>query len=266
MNRVNVPMRKLKNGQAASGSINDITRDGLTVLRPVGPWTPAVHGLLRHLESTGFSGAPRVIGFDESGREILTYLPGDVAMRPWPDLLTAESGIVSLGAFLREYHIAISGYVPQLDDHWRVPGAEWHTGQIIRHGDLGPWNTVWNSAELVGLIDWDFAEPGEAVEDVAQLAWYSVPLRPSGRCEASGIEPGQQQSSRLNALCGTYGVGIGDVLSALNRLQGKELKRTRSLGSAGIEPWSLFLARGDGEEIQEEMDWLLSTYGRFFDS
>jgi Ser/Thr protein kinase RdoA (MazF antagonist) len=56
-----------------------------------------------------------------------------------------------------------------------------------RHGDLGPWNMVWASGTLVGLIDWDFAEPGLAIDDVAQAAWNCVPLRPESVCEAAGI-------------------------------------------------------------------------------
>jgi hypothetical protein len=36
-----------------------------------------VHALLRHLEDVGFDDAPRALGFDNQGREMLTYLPGD---------------------------------------------------------------------------------------------------------------------------------------------------------------------------------------------
>ena len=46
-------------------------RVGDTVRRPTGPWTPAIHALLRHLEHRGFDGAPRLHGIDEQGREIL---------------------------------------------------------------------------------------------------------------------------------------------------------------------------------------------------
>jgi hypothetical protein len=37
-----------------------------------------VHALLRHLEAVGFDGAPRLLGIDAQGREVLTYLPGEV--------------------------------------------------------------------------------------------------------------------------------------------------------------------------------------------
>ena len=45
-------------------------------VRP-GGWTPAVHALLAHLAGTGFTGAPRPLGFDEQGREVLTFLEGE---------------------------------------------------------------------------------------------------------------------------------------------------------------------------------------------
>src|SRR5205814_3427448 len=57
-----------------------VVRIGATVRRPTGPWTPAVHALLGHLADVGFDGAPRVLGFDDAGREILEYIEGEV---PW---------------------------------------------------------------------------------------------------------------------------------------------------------------------------------------
>ena len=42
-----------------------------------GPWTPAVHGLLDHIAAR-IPYIPKVLGFDERDREVLTYLPGRV--------------------------------------------------------------------------------------------------------------------------------------------------------------------------------------------
>jgi hypothetical protein len=68
----------LKGGNMNTG----VVRIGDTVRRPAGPWTPAVHALLDHLHGVGFPGAPRPLGLDEHGREILTFVPGTVA---WPE-------------------------------------------------------------------------------------------------------------------------------------------------------------------------------------
>jgi hypothetical protein len=57
------------------GNTGGAVRVGDTVRRHAGPWTPSVHALLRHLEGTGFDRAPRAPGFDERGREVLSFLP-----------------------------------------------------------------------------------------------------------------------------------------------------------------------------------------------
>ena len=55
---------------------NVVVRVGDTVRRPVGPHTAYAHALLRHFERVGFDGAPRVLGLDEQGREVLSYVEG----------------------------------------------------------------------------------------------------------------------------------------------------------------------------------------------
>jgi hypothetical protein len=59
-----------------------VVRVGDTVRRPIGPHTAAVHALLSYLHAAGFAGAPRPLGIDEQGREVLSFIPGTV---PWPD-------------------------------------------------------------------------------------------------------------------------------------------------------------------------------------
>jgi hypothetical protein len=63
---------------AGGNMAREVRRVGTTVQRWAGPWTPAVHRLLRHLEQLGFGGAPRALGIDARERDILTYVPGRV--------------------------------------------------------------------------------------------------------------------------------------------------------------------------------------------
>ena len=44
------------------GGRSVVRRRGDVVIRDTGPWTPAVHALLRHLEDAGFAAAPRLAG------------------------------------------------------------------------------------------------------------------------------------------------------------------------------------------------------------
>ncbi|WP_329150559.1 aminoglycoside phosphotransferase family protein [Streptomyces niveus] len=71
----------------------------------------------------------------------------------------------------------VRDFQPSAQAVWCDPDARWRPGQIMPHGDLTSWNSVWVDDRLVGVIDWDLAIPGEALDDLAQLAWYSVPLR-----------------------------------------------------------------------------------------
>lgn len=79
-----------------------VVRVGSTVRRPTGAHSPLVHAMLQHLERVGFAGAPRFLGIDERGREILTYVEGEVAGRPWPGWVGDEHRIASVARLVRE--------------------------------------------------------------------------------------------------------------------------------------------------------------------
>ena len=57
--------------EVLAGGVNEVVRIGATVRRPMGPWSPRVHGLLRHLAAQGFRGAPRVLEVTDDGFEVL---------------------------------------------------------------------------------------------------------------------------------------------------------------------------------------------------
>ena len=79
---------RLAGGRTSPG----VVRIGSTVHRPVRRSTTSVHAVLRHLERAGFAGAPRVLGFDDAGREVLSYVPGTAVVEPYPDwALTDEA-------------------------------------------------------------------------------------------------------------------------------------------------------------------------------
>ncbi|NJP35224.1 hypothetical protein HCJ94_25420 [Micromonospora sp. HSS6-12] len=54
------------------GFVTDVVRVGGTVRRTPGPNADRVAALLRHLERVGADLAPRHLGFDEHGREVLS--------------------------------------------------------------------------------------------------------------------------------------------------------------------------------------------------
>ena len=105
----------LQDGQSAEGDVTSVTRIGNTVRRSTGRWTPVVHPLLRYLEAVGLSGVPRVLGFDEMGREVLSFIPGDPARRPWPEAMLEEKSLAEGAHFLRRYHVAVKDFEPPED-------------------------------------------------------------------------------------------------------------------------------------------------------
>ncbi len=244
----------IEDGATDKGSVTTVRRVGETIRRPVVPWTPAVHALLTHLESVGFPRAPRVLGV-EGADEVLSLLHGEPALSPWPPVLRSTDGVGRLGTWLREYHDAVRDFRPPAGARWRAQEEEWRPGMVIRHGDLGPWNSIWDGDRLAGFIDWDFAAPGHAIDDLAQLAWYAVPLRPVEQQRRAQVEQ-DALSGRLTALCEAYGADPAAVLDALDALQSGEAARIERLGRRGGEPWVTFLDRGDVAEMRAEQSWL----------
>lgn len=135
-------------------------RVGDTVRRLAGPWTPAVHALLAHLAGTGFTGAPRPLGLDEQGREVLTFLEGETVGRrkPRPAWVYAEDTLDQVARWMGACHQAAASFVPPPGAVWRG-GGTWSPGLVIVHGDATIHNAAWCQGRLTGFFDWDFAGP-----------------------------------------------------------------------------------------------------------
>lgn len=248
---------KGKEIELRGGLVSSPVKAGDTVRRTGGAWTPAVHALLAHLAANGFDYAPRPLGTDEKGREILSFLPGESVHRPWIAVLKTDEGLRQVARMVRRYHDVVASFQPRVGATWRIGRIEMKSGQIIRHGDLGPWNTLWQGDKLTGLLDWDLAEPAERVTDVAQMVWYFVPLRGERGWREAGFEARPDFWHRLHVLCEEYGdFSPAEVLEALAELQQLDLERTRELGGNGVYPWSLFWDRGGMELLRDESAWL----------
>lgn len=151
------------------GNISAVSKVDGTVRRGTGPWTPAVHALLHYLEKVGFDGAPRVLGMDERGREVLSYIPGEVPDRASPEVVT-EGVLAEVGQLLRGYHEAVRGFELPVGVSWHypeLPGAR----TVVCHNDVSPRNTVFRGGRPVAFLDWDLASPAPPAWDLVQAAW-----------------------------------------------------------------------------------------------
>ncbi len=146
-----------------------------------------MHALLRFLRETGFELGPEPLGIDDRDREILSFMPGMAAGIPWPPPLLADTGVVALASAVRRYHDVVRGFAPGTDARWRAGRRDVLSDEIVCHGDFAPWNTLWDGDLLVGIVDWDMAEPGSPLHDVAFLALHVVPLRSEDRARKVGF-------------------------------------------------------------------------------
>jgi hypothetical protein len=139
------------------GFITAPVRIGDTVRKPP-PRDPAfVHRLLGHFERHGWTGAPRYLGADDQGRDVLSFIDGDV---PWqPGHLPAADSLAATARLVRAFHDLTAGSV--------LAGDE----EVVCHNDLSPKNTVYRDGAPVAFIDWDIAAPGSRIHDVAHLCW-----------------------------------------------------------------------------------------------
>jgi aminoglycoside phosphotransferase (APT) family kinase protein len=226
-----------------------VVRIGNTVRRTVSAATPAVHELLRHLEARGFDGAPRVLGFDEQGREVLSYLEGEVSLDDaWPDVLRRDEGLIAVVELVKRFHAAVADYRP----------AELGHDEIVCHGDPGPWNIVWRDDIPVALIDWDFATPADPLYDVSYVAFEMVPLRDDARCREVGFRVIPDRARRLQVVCDTYGRGATPerLIDLAERHQQADIDEIEERGPLGIEPEKTFLAQGLHEDARRMLEWL----------
>ena len=186
----------------AGGDLNVIVRVGDSVRRPLGGWSSAVHALLRHFELVGFDGAPRFLGIDDQGREILSYAEGEPGIAPVP---AGDDVVFSIGALLRRMHDAQEGFARPLGAAWQTMVGAPRAGEVICHNDLFWPNLIFRAGEVAALIDWDLASPAPRLHDVASAARFWAPLRPDEQAEAWGL-PTERRRERLRALSEGYGL------------------------------------------------------------
>jgi hypothetical protein len=191
------------------GGRTAVARRGDVVVRETGPWASTVHSLLRHLEEVVFEGAPRVVGagFDERGREVLTYVEGEVIVRaPWTD-----GGVAGVGALLRRLHDATASYQPPKAAVWRAWfGRQVGAPDIIGHCDAAPWNIISRQGQPVALVDWEVAGPVDRLTELAMAAWSNAHLYDDDVAEMNGLPDAATRIRQVRIFSDAYGLPAKD--------------------------------------------------------
>lgn len=153
-----------------------VTRVGHTVRRPARPTTPATRALLEHLERVGFDGAPRFLGLDDRGREMLSFVEGEAAIEPLPPWVWTDGALVTVAELLRRYHDAVASFDAAAFE-WPRPVPRAFRGRLVAHNDPNLDNVIFAGGRAVALVDFDLACPACAAWDVACAARLWSPLR-----------------------------------------------------------------------------------------
>jgi Phosphotransferase enzyme family len=128
--------------------------------------------------------------------EVLAFLKGDVAVDPlWqpghghrlPPYARTDLALRGAAELIRKLHSA-AGFRPAITSYRCDPRPP-RPGEVVSHGDLGPWNTVYRDGIPVAFIDWDSAGPVDPLADLAAAAWTFVELRAPAQAAAAAGEP-----------------------------------------------------------------------------
>ena len=233
-----------------------IIRIGATVHRPTHWWTPAVHELLHYLESVAFPYSPRVLGFDAEGREILSFIEGESGADSWIKIIT-EDGLAKFARLLRAYHEAIRDFAPSPQAQWAYRTGAPAPGEIMCHGDFGPWNIVWQGDEPVGIIDWDMALPAQPRYDVLYALEYSAPFCDDKKAlEWNHFPSPPERRRRIEVFTAAYGLGeAGDIVSDVAAMQRQVGAFVAYMADRGLQPQADWIADGELEEVEKRALW-----------
>ena len=174
--------------------MNMVVRVGDTVRRP--PEPREVVALLEWFEQVGFDGAPRFLGYDGQGREMLSFVEGEPAFAPVP---SSDEVVAGIGRLLRRAHEAQRGR------------------ELLIHGDLFWTNVIFRNGLPSAFIDWELARPASHILEVGLASTYWAGIRIDEQLVEWGI-PLDRRGERLRILCDAYGLDSGERGRLLDEL------------------------------------------------
>lgn len=218
--------------------------------------SPVTRALLEHLAAVGFDGAPRYLGTDTQGREVLTYVPGHTVTPPYPDWALGEDALRSVADLLRALHDAVEGFDPGAHV-WPGPVPARFRTPLVTHNDPNLDNVVFRGGRAVALIDFDLASPGSRVWEVAAAARLWAPLR----AEADVDDRRRGLSlQRLGCFVDAYGLDPAErallpeaVLASHDWIYGLVSEQARY----GHEAFGAYWRDGASDRARRTRDWYL---------
>jgi hypothetical protein len=211
-----------------------VVRAADTVRRPMGANADYVHGLLLHLEHCGFEGAPRFLGVDRKGREILSFIEG---FAPPHNGFTLTEDAVRAGAMLvrdvhdlgavaavRRLHVRLARRPRQSSNNseGRSDSPRLHPRPGRRSARSGGWRLGARSALKAASRTSSASTQGER-DTRSSSGRTSRPLRPGGPRRTDGVD-----LQRAEPPEGEVGPNLGQRRASSKRGSSRTVARSSS--------------------------------------
>ncbi|GAE29411.1 phosphotransferase [Alkalihalobacillus hemicellulosilyticus] len=255
-----------KESLLTGGNVSNVYRLGDTVRRDLKRDSMKIHSLLKHLENKGYHYAPKFLGIDEKGREVLSFIEGEAGNDPLKAYMWSNQSLKEIAKMLRLYHDAVSDF--PLSDDWQPIDKTPPHFEVLCHNDFARYNIIFNHERPVGIIDFDVAGPGPRLWDIAYTLYTCVPLSRFYLSEAGEkvyYETSQHANrvkQRVQLFFDSYGETRKDdyLETVLLRLEGlcQTIERKANEGDPAFQK---MIEEGHLEHYQNDMAFI-QTYGR----
>lgn len=198
-----------------------VVRVADTVRRPAAANAGLMRPFLAYLASQGFDAASAFLGVDARGRDILSFIDGEV---PTELAHHGDDTLRRAAALIRRFHDLGAAFVTS-----ERPGTG---AEVVCHNDLSPCNFVFRVGRPVAIIDFDAAAPGTRAHDLGYAAWLWLDLG------TTDIER-EEQRRRFALFLDAYGsADAGPVIAATLERQRLLAAEGRRIGNGAMTAWA----------------------------
>jgi hypothetical protein len=260
--------------QQLGDQVTHVVRVGNTVRRPAREFTATIQGYLGHLQDRGFRDAPVPLGYDDAGREVLSFVRGEVPVEPLPEAATGTEVLRALARLVRRLHDAAAGWIPPPDAVFGgIPGSRpdgleplFTAPELVSHQDYCPGNVVFRAGLPAALIDFDLARPTTRVADLVNaLHWWAPLIHPADRAPSLA---GADIPARVRAFADAYGLDRERrrVLADVALMRSRNAKLTMAAAAAADPVFARWWEDGLKDKLPRAEAWLRAAAGPINDA